>query len=263
MQYLPKATLGAVIVAAAIGLVDRGAWQGLARISRVEVAIAAVTMAEVIAVGVLEALLVAVALSIVDVARRSATPHDAVLGWVERLGRYADVRLHPRANITPGVLIYRLDDRLFFANASYVTGRIHEALDGARRRCAGSCSTPRPSPTSTPPAWTPSGHWSSPCVRNRSPSCSPASSTRCARPSMRPASWTWSARRASTPPCGPPSRPPLPERNRNGRATPHRVGPVAGRRPAVVAGQRRPAARLQSPRSAVVDARMRNPSRSP
>src|ERR671913_37902 len=74
MQYLPKAALGAVIVAAAIGLVDRGAWQGLARTSQVEVAIAAVTMAGVVAVGVLEALLVAVALSIVDVARRSATP---------------------------------------------------------------------------------------------------------------------------------------------------------------------------------------------
>jgi len=131
MQYLPKAALGAVIVAAAIGLVDRGAWQGLARTSQVEVAIAAVTMAGVVAVGVLEALLVAVALSIVDVARRSATPHDAVLGWVERLGRYADVRLHPRAQVTPGVLVYRLDDRLFFANASYVKGRVREALHGA------------------------------------------------------------------------------------------------------------------------------------
>jgi SulP family sulfate permease len=131
MQYLPKAALGAVIVAAAIGLVDRRAWQGLARTSRVEVAIAAVTLAGVVAVGVLEALLVAVALSIVDVARRSATPHDAVLGWVERLGRYADVRLHPRARVTPGVLIYRLDDRRFFANASYVKGRVREALHGA------------------------------------------------------------------------------------------------------------------------------------
>ena len=60
MQYLPKATLGAVIVAAAIGLVDRRAWQGLARTSRVEVAIAAVTMAGVVTVGVLEALVVAV-----------------------------------------------------------------------------------------------------------------------------------------------------------------------------------------------------------
>jgi SulP family sulfate permease len=131
MQYLPKATLGAVIVAAAIGLIEPAAWRGLARTSRVEVAIAAVTMAGVVVVGVLEALLVAVALSIVDVVRRSATPHDAVLGWVERLGRYADVRLHPSATVTPGVLVYRLDDRLFFANASYVRGRIREAVDGA------------------------------------------------------------------------------------------------------------------------------------
>jgi sulfate permease, SulP family len=131
MQYLPKATLGAVIVAAAVGLIEPDAWRGLARTSRVEVAIAAVTMAGVIAVGVLEALVVAVALSIIDVARRSATPHDAVLGWVERQSRYADVRLHPQAQVTPGVLVYRLDDRLFFANASYVKGRIREAIHGA------------------------------------------------------------------------------------------------------------------------------------
>jgi sulfate permease, SulP family len=88
-------------------------------------------MAGVVAFGVLQALLVAVALSIVDVARRSAAPHDAVLGWVERLGRYADVSLHARAKVTPGVLVYRLDDRLFFANASYVKGRIQEAVRGA------------------------------------------------------------------------------------------------------------------------------------
>ena len=79
----------------------------------------------------LRALLLAVALSVVDAVRRSATPHDAVLGWVERLDRYADVRLHPTAKIVPGVLVYRLDDRLFFANAHYVKGRIHEAIAGA------------------------------------------------------------------------------------------------------------------------------------
>jgi sulfate permease, SulP family len=131
IQYLPQATLGAVIVTAALGMIDLGAWRGLARISRVEVAIAAITMAGVVTVGVLRALLVAVALSIVDAIRRSATPHDAVLGWVERLDRYADVRLHPSAKITPGVLIYRLDDRLFFANVDYVKGRIREAISGA------------------------------------------------------------------------------------------------------------------------------------
>jgi MFS superfamily sulfate permease-like transporter len=67
----------------------------------------------------------------VDAVRRSAKPHDAVLGWVERLDRYADVRLHPTAKIVPGVLVYRIDDRLFFANAHYVKGRIHEAIAGA------------------------------------------------------------------------------------------------------------------------------------
>jgi SulP family sulfate permease len=63
--------------------------------------------------------------------RRSARPHDAVLGYSERLGRYADVAIHPRARVTPGVVIYRLDDRLFCANASYVKGRVREALRGA------------------------------------------------------------------------------------------------------------------------------------
>ena len=96
-----------------------------------EVTIAAVTAAGVVAVGVLEALVFAVGLSIVDVVRRSARPHDAVLGWVEGLGRYADVAVHRSARVTPGVVVYRLDDRLFFANASYVKGRVLEAVRGA------------------------------------------------------------------------------------------------------------------------------------
>jgi SulP family sulfate permease len=131
VQYLPKAVLGAVIVFAAIGLVEPQAWRALAAIDPVEVAIAAVTTGCVIVFGVLEALVVAVGLSMIDTVRRSARPHDAVLGWVERLGRYADVSLHPSARVTPGVLVYRLDDRLFFANARYFKGRVREAIRAA------------------------------------------------------------------------------------------------------------------------------------
>ena len=79
----------------------------------------------------LEALVVAVGLSMIDTVRRSASPHDAVLGWVARLGRYADVSLHPSAQITPGVVVYRLDDRLFFANARYFKARVGEAIRAA------------------------------------------------------------------------------------------------------------------------------------
>ena len=54
-----------------------------------------------------------------------------MLGWVPRLGRYGDVSLHRSAETTPGMVIYRLDDRLFFANAGYVKGRVREAVRGA------------------------------------------------------------------------------------------------------------------------------------
>jgi sulfate permease, SulP family len=131
VQYLPKAVLGAVIIFAALGLVDRRAWRSLEAVDRVEVAIAAVTTGCVVLFGVLEALGVAVGLSVIDTVRRSARPHDAVLGWVERLGRYADVSLHPTARVTPGVVVYRLDDRLFFANARYFKARVHEAIRAA------------------------------------------------------------------------------------------------------------------------------------
>jgi SulP family sulfate permease len=131
VQYLPKAVLGAVIVSAAIGLVDPQAWRALAAVDGVEVAIAGVTTGCVVGFGVLEALGVAVGLSVIDTVRRSARPHDAVLGWVERLGRYGDVSLHKTARVTPGVVVYRLDDRLFFANARYFKGRVREAIRAA------------------------------------------------------------------------------------------------------------------------------------
>jgi len=131
VAQLPKACLGAVIVAAAISLVEPDAWRALARSGRSQVVIASVTVVGVVVFGVLQALIVAVGLSIVDVLMRSAKPHDAVLGYVPRLGRWANVSVHPRARITPGVVVYRLDDRLLFANARYVSGRIREAVAGA------------------------------------------------------------------------------------------------------------------------------------
>jgi SulP family sulfate permease len=131
VQYLPKAVLGAVIVVAAVGLIDPQAWRSLAAVDPVEVAIAGVTTGCVIVFGVLAALVVAVGLSIIDTVRRSARPHDAVLGWDARLGRYADVSLHPSAHVTQGVVVYRLDDRLFFANARYFKGRVREAIRAA------------------------------------------------------------------------------------------------------------------------------------
>ncbi len=131
---LPTTVLAAIIIAAAVGLVDVGAWRELAASDRVELAIAAVATAGVVVTGVLPAIAFAVGLSIVDVARRSARPHDAVLGWVPSLERYGDVSVHRSAQLTSGVVVYRIGDRVFFANAGYVKGRALEAVRGAPTR---------------------------------------------------------------------------------------------------------------------------------
>jgi SulP family sulfate permease len=131
IAHLPKAVLGAAIVSAAVGLVDISSWRALALTDRVEAAIAAVTAIGVVAVGVLEAVVFAVGLTILDAVRRSARPGDAVLGFDAVLGRFADVTEHPDAQVVPGVVVYRLDDRLFFANARYVMRRMREAVRGA------------------------------------------------------------------------------------------------------------------------------------
>lgn len=128
---IPMACLGAIIVTAAIGLISRQDWVAIATTGRREVVIAAPTTVGVITVGVLWALAIAVGLSILDTVTRSAKPHDAVLGRVDRLDRYADVSLHPSARVAPGVVVYRLDDKLFFANTNYVTARILEAIEAA------------------------------------------------------------------------------------------------------------------------------------
>ena len=99
--------------------------------------IAAIAAFFVITIGVLAAIAVAVVLSIVDVVRRVAAPDDAVLGWSERDGRYTDVRSDPDATITPGVVVYRFNGRLFFANAHFFKRRVWAAVDGAPKpvRC--------------------------------------------------------------------------------------------------------------------------------
>ena len=131
IRYLPTAILGAVIVYASLKLIDRVQWQELARSSRVEVGIAAITALVVLGIGVLPAITVAVALSIIDVVRRTATPSDAVLGYSEPDNRYADVATHPEAGVTPGVVVYRLQERIFFANAHFFKRRVWAAVDGA------------------------------------------------------------------------------------------------------------------------------------
>jgi sulfate permease, SulP family len=129
--YLPESVLAAIIVFAASGLIDVTAWRSLGQGSRVELGIAVVTAVGMLTIGLLPALALAVMLSVFDVARRSAQPHDAVLGWSASAGRFVNVSIHPTARLVPGVVVYRLDDRLFFANSEYFRERVRAAIAAA------------------------------------------------------------------------------------------------------------------------------------
>ena len=131
IQYLPNATLAAIIVTGAVRLVDPDQWRSLARGSRAELVIAGITVLTVLNLGVLFALVGAVVLSLLDVIRRIARPHDAVLGWSAKEMRYADVSGDPDIGVTPGVVVYRFSDRLFFANVHFFKRRVWAAVDAA------------------------------------------------------------------------------------------------------------------------------------
>lgn len=128
LAEIPRPALAAVIVAAGIAVLDVDGFRRLARIDRAEVALAAVTCAAVVGVDLLLGVVVAVGLSMGLTLARVARPHDAVLGEAAGLDGWIDVE-DERASPLPGLLVYRFDAPLFFANAEHFRDRIVLALD--------------------------------------------------------------------------------------------------------------------------------------
>jgi high affinity sulfate transporter 1 len=131
LRDLPQAVLGAVVVAAAVRLVDVPEIRRLWRMRRVEFALWAAAFLGVALLGVLPGVFVAVVLSLVDFVRRAWRPHDATLVRVDELKGYHDRERHPEGRSIPGLVIYRFDAPLFFANASYFRREVRDHLAAA------------------------------------------------------------------------------------------------------------------------------------
>jgi SulP family sulfate permease len=117
LAAFPLTALGAVVVYAATRLVDVGEFIRFVRFRRSEFLLAAGTTAAVLVVGVLAGVLVAIGLSVLDLLRRVARPHDAIEGYVPGLAGMHDLDDYPSAEPVAGLLVYRYDSPLFFANA--------------------------------------------------------------------------------------------------------------------------------------------------
>ncbi len=131
LASFPSAALGALVIYAAIRLIEVAELRRIARFRRSEFLLAVGTTAAVLLLGVLYGVLVAVGLSIVDLVRRVARPHDGILGYVPGLAGMHDVDDYEAARQLPGLVVYRYDAPLCFANAEDFRRRALASVDEA------------------------------------------------------------------------------------------------------------------------------------
>ncbi len=129
LAVVPRAALAAVIVSAAIAIIDVPGYRALWRVSRSEALLAVVAALGVVVVDILAGVLIAVALSVVVALGRTARPHDAVLGDHPALDGWVEMDTHPDARVEPGLLVYRFDAPLFFLNTERFRSRVLDTLE--------------------------------------------------------------------------------------------------------------------------------------
>lgn len=127
-RNLPQAVLAAIIIAAALQLFDLENLRWLWRVRRSELFLSVAALAGVAVLGVLQGIGVAIVLSLANFVRRAWRPYDAVLGRLPDRKGYHDIDRHPEAAQIPGLVLYRFDAPLFFANAEMFAHRVTDAV---------------------------------------------------------------------------------------------------------------------------------------
>jgi sulfate permease, SulP family len=131
LANFPIAALGGLVIYAAARLVDIAEFRRLAAFRRRELLLALAAVAAVLTLGILYGVLLAVLMSVVELLARVARPHDAILGTVPGLAGMHDVDDYSTAQQANGLVVYRYDSPLFFANAEDFRRRALESVGHA------------------------------------------------------------------------------------------------------------------------------------
>jgi SulP family sulfate permease len=131
LAAFPTAALGAIVVYAATRLVDISEFRRIAHFRHSELYLALATTAGVLVLNVLYGVLVAAGLSILDLLHRVARPHDGILGYAPGIPGMHDVDDYPDAKPVQGLVVYRYDSPLFFANVEDFKRRALASIDVA------------------------------------------------------------------------------------------------------------------------------------
>lgn len=134
LKDLPQTALAAVVIAAAISLMNLSVLRAYWRIRRTALSLSVFTTLGVIFLGVLQGILLAIALSILLFFRRSWWPHGEVLGFVPPLDGWHDLDRFPEAQEREGIVVFRWEASLFFANSGIFRQQIRRIVRTERPR---------------------------------------------------------------------------------------------------------------------------------
>ena len=128
LQHLPTAALAAVVIGAAIGLLEVTDLKRIYRIQRWEFWLSIVCFVGVAVLGVIPGIGLAIAIAVIEFLWDGWRPHSAVLGRAQGVKGYHDITRYPDARQVPGLVLFRWDAPLFFANAEFFKERVMEAV---------------------------------------------------------------------------------------------------------------------------------------
>jgi high affinity sulfate transporter 1 len=128
LQYLPTSALAAVVIASAIGLIEVSDLRRIYRMQRWEFWLSIACTVGVAVFGAIEGIGLAIVIAVIEFLWDGWRPYSAVLGRVEGLKGYHDIQRYPEARLMPGLVLFRWDAPLFFANAEQFQDRVLSAL---------------------------------------------------------------------------------------------------------------------------------------
>ena len=130
-RNLPEAVLGAIVVHAVVHLADVGTLKYYARLRTGSIWVSLAALLAVLQMGILKGLIFAVGLTLIVLMRKLSSPQDSVLGRLPGSQSFVDVARYSEAEQIPGLLIFRPNGIVFFANANRVLNRLRELVRAA------------------------------------------------------------------------------------------------------------------------------------
>jgi sulfate permease, SulP family len=138
MARMPQATLAAVVIVYSVGLIKPQDFRSILRIRRTEFIWAVAALAGVVVLGTLKGIVVAIVVSLVALAHQVANPPLYVLGRKPGTNVFRPrTKEHPEDETFPGLLLLRLEGRVFFANAGHIREKMKPLLDEAKPKVLG------------------------------------------------------------------------------------------------------------------------------